>query len=120
MPSARLVTEPKVSINALARAYDILDKYIYLYSLFSAFSADLILFVSIDTLFLTLTKGLNASQISTLAVVSFHISYSKVIYPTSHYMVNLFYSIKGMSQKIIKPEFDLTISGSMISKLAVI
>lgn len=42
---------------------------IKLYPLFYAFSADLIFFVPIDTLFLTLVKGLNASQISTITMI---------------------------------------------------
>ena len=47
-----------------------INRSIKLYPLFSAFSADLILFVSIDTLFLTLVKGLNASQIAIMTTVS--------------------------------------------------
>lgn len=39
------------------------------YPLFYAFSADLVFFVPIDTLFLTLVKGLSASQISTMTMV---------------------------------------------------
>ncbi len=40
------------------------------FPLFSAFSSDLIFFVPIDTLFLTLVKGLNASQITAMTMVS--------------------------------------------------
>lgn len=46
-----------------------INKSIKLYPLFYAFSADLIFFVPIDTLFLTLVKGLNASQISTITMI---------------------------------------------------
>lgn len=42
---------------------------IKLYPIFYAFSADLIFFVPIDTLFLTLVKGLNASQISAMTMI---------------------------------------------------
>lgn len=42
---------------------------IKLYPTFYAFSADLIFFVPIDTLFLTLVKGLNASQISAMTMI---------------------------------------------------
>lgn len=40
-----------------------------IYPLFYAFSADLIFFVPINTLFLTLVKGLNASQISAITMI---------------------------------------------------
>lgn len=46
-----------------------IKKSIKLYPLFYAFSADLIFFVPIDTLFLTLVKGLNASQISAITMI---------------------------------------------------
>lgn len=42
---------------------------IKLYPIFYAFSADFIFFVPIDTLFLTLVKGLNASQISAMTML---------------------------------------------------
>jgi len=42
---------------------------IKLYPIFYAFSADLIFFIPIDTLFLTLVKGLNASQISAITMI---------------------------------------------------
>ena len=42
---------------------------IKLYPIFYAFSADLIFFVPIDTLFLTLVKGLNSSQISAMTMI---------------------------------------------------
>lgn len=42
---------------------------IKLYPLFYALSADFIFFVPIDTLFLTLVKGLNATQISTMTMI---------------------------------------------------
>ncbi len=42
---------------------------IKLYPLFYALSADLIFFVPIDTLFLTLVKGLNASEISAITMI---------------------------------------------------
>lgn len=47
-----------------------IKRSIKLYPLFYAFSADLIFFVPIDTLFLTLVKGLNASQISAITMIS--------------------------------------------------
>ena len=43
---------------------------IKLYPIFYAFSADLIFFVPIDTLFLTLVKGLSASQISAMTMIT--------------------------------------------------
>lgn len=46
-----------------------IKRSIKLYPLFYAFSADLIFFVPIDTLFLTLVKGLNASQISAITMI---------------------------------------------------
>ena len=47
-----------------------IKRSIKLYPLFYAFSADLVFFVPIDTLFLTLVKGLNASQISAITMIS--------------------------------------------------
>lgn len=46
-----------------------IKKSIKLYPIFYAFSADLIFFVPIDTLFLTFVKGLNASQISAITMI---------------------------------------------------
>lgn len=46
-----------------------IKRSIKLYPTFYAFSADLIFFVPIDTLFLTLVKGLNASQISAITMI---------------------------------------------------
>ena len=46
-----------------------IKRSIKLYPLFYAFSADLIFFIPIDTLFLTLVKGLNASQISAITMI---------------------------------------------------
>lgn len=46
-----------------------IKRSIKLYTTFYAFSADLIFFVPIDTLFLTLVKGLNASQISAITMI---------------------------------------------------
>ena len=46
-----------------------IKRSIKLYPLFYAFSADLIFFVPIDTLFLTLIKELNASQISAMTMI---------------------------------------------------
>lgn len=46
------------------------NRSIKLFPAFSSFSADIIFFVPIDTLFLTLTKGLNASQITAITMVS--------------------------------------------------
>ena len=47
-----------------------IKKSINLYPIFYTFSADLIFLVPIDTLFFTLTKGLNASQISAMTTIS--------------------------------------------------
>ena len=41
-----------------------------IYPLFASFTGDLIFFVPIDTLFLTLVKGLNASQITAMTMVA--------------------------------------------------
>lgn len=46
-----------------------IKKSIKLYPIFYAFSADLIFFIPIDTLFLTLVKGINASQISAMTMI---------------------------------------------------
>ncbi len=43
---------------------------INIYPIFASFTGDLIFFVPIDTLFLTLVKGLNASQITSMTMVS--------------------------------------------------
>lgn len=43
---------------------------INIFPIFSSFTGDLIFFVPIDTLFLTLVKGLNASQITAMTMVS--------------------------------------------------
>ena len=47
-----------------------INRSIKIYPIFSAFSADLIFFIPIDTLFLTLVKGLSASQITAMTMVS--------------------------------------------------
>lgn len=47
-----------------------INKTIKLYPLYSAFIGDLIFFVPIDTLYLTLVKGLNASQITAMTMIS--------------------------------------------------
>lgn len=46
-----------------------IKRSVKLYPIFYSFSADLIFFVPIDTLFLTLVKGLNASQISAITMI---------------------------------------------------
>lgn len=43
---------------------------INIYPIFASFTGDLIFFVPIDTLFLTLVKGLNASQITAMTMIS--------------------------------------------------
>lgn len=54
---------------------------INIYPIFASFTGDLIFFVPIDTLFLTLVKGLNASQITAMTMVSLLIciTFRKVI-----------------------------------------
>lgn len=52
--------------NTISKA----KRSIKLYPIFYTFSADLIFFVPIDTLFLTLVKGMNASQISAMTTIS--------------------------------------------------
>ena len=47
-----------------------IKRTINIYPIFSAFSADLIFFIPIDTLFYTLAKGLNASQITAMTMIS--------------------------------------------------
>lgn len=47
-----------------------INRSIKIYPLFAAFTGDLIFFVPIDTLFLTLVKGLNASQITAMTMVA--------------------------------------------------
>ena len=46
-----------------------IKRSIKLYPIFYAFSADLIFFVPIDTLYLNLVKGMNAGQISAMAMI---------------------------------------------------
>ena len=47
-----------------------INRSIKIYPLFASFTGDLIFFVPIDTLFLTLVKGLNASQITAMTMIS--------------------------------------------------
>ena len=47
-----------------------INRSIKIYPLFTSFTGDLIFFVPIDTLFLTLVKGLNASQITAMTMVA--------------------------------------------------
>ena len=47
-----------------------IERSIKIYPIFASFTGDLIFFVPIDTLFLTLVKGLNASQITAMTMVS--------------------------------------------------
>lgn len=47
-----------------------IKRSIEIYPIFASFTGDLIFFVPIDTLFLTLVKGLNASQIVAMTMVS--------------------------------------------------
>lgn len=47
-----------------------INRSIKIYPIFASFTGDLIFFVPIDTLFLTLVKGLNASQITAMTMVS--------------------------------------------------
>ena len=47
-----------------------INRSIKLFPIFSAFSGDIIFLVPIDTLFLVLTKGLNASQITAMTMIS--------------------------------------------------
>lgn len=47
-----------------------IKRSINLYPIFASFTGDLILFIPIDTLFLTLAKGLNASQIAAMTMVA--------------------------------------------------
>lgn len=47
-----------------------INRSIKIYPLFASFTGDLIFFVPIDTLFLTLVKGLNASQITAMTMVA--------------------------------------------------
>lgn len=47
-----------------------IKRSIKIYPIFTAFTGDLIFFVPIDTLFLTLVKGLSASQITAMTMIS--------------------------------------------------
>lgn len=47
-----------------------INRSIKIYPIFASFTGDLIFFVPIDTLFLTLVKGLNASQITAMTMVA--------------------------------------------------
>lgn len=50
-----------------------IERSVKIYPILSSFTADLIFFIPIDTLFLTLVKGLNASQITAMTMVSLFI-----------------------------------------------
>ena len=58
-----------------------INRSIKIYPIFASFTGDLIFFVPIDTLFLTLVKGLNASQITAMTMVALMICivFQKVI-----------------------------------------
>ena len=58
-----------------------ISRSIKIYPIFASFTGDLIFFVPIDTLFLTLVKGLNASQITAMTMVALMICivFQKVI-----------------------------------------
>lgn len=47
-----------------------INRSIKIYPIFASFTGDMIFFVPIDTLFLTLVKGLNASQITAMTMVA--------------------------------------------------
>ena len=47
-----------------------ISRSIKIYPIFASFTGDLIFFLPIDTLFLTLVKGLNASQITAMTMVA--------------------------------------------------
>ena len=47
-----------------------IKRSIKIYPIFASFTGDMIFFVPIDTLFLTLVKGLNASQITAMTMVA--------------------------------------------------
>ena len=47
-----------------------INRSIKIYPLFASFTGDLIFFVPIDTLFLTIVKGLNASQITAMTMIA--------------------------------------------------
>lgn len=47
-----------------------IKRSINLFPIFSSIAGDLILFIPIDTLFLSIAKGLNASQITAITMVS--------------------------------------------------
>lgn len=47
-----------------------IERSVKIYPILSSFTADLIFFIPIDTLFLTLVKGLSASQITAMTMVS--------------------------------------------------
>ena len=61
-----------------------INRSIKISPIFSSFTGDLIFFVPIDTLFLTLVKGLNASKITAMTMVSLLICilFQKVILKT--------------------------------------
>ena len=51
-----------------------IKRSIKLYPIFYALSSDVIFFIPIDTLFLTIVKGIDASQISALTMIGLLIS----------------------------------------------
>ena len=51
-----------------------IKRSINIYPIFYSFTGDLVFFIPIDTLFLTLAKGLNASQITAMTMVSLIVS----------------------------------------------
>lgn len=57
-------------MNKIEQNIKKIDRSIKLYPIFASFTGDLIFFVPIDTLFLTLVKGLSASEITAMTMIA--------------------------------------------------
>lgn len=93
-----------------------IKRSVKLYPIFYSFSADLIFFVPIDTLFLTLVKGLNASQISAITMIGLLacILSQKIIVKTTKKIGNM-NSIRLGSLMLFLSSVILTFGKSFIS-----
>ena len=95
-----------------------INRSIKIYPLFASFTGDLIFFVPIDTLFLTLVKGLNASQITAMTMVALMICivFQKVILAIVKKIGNV-NSLRIGATMLLMASLVLTFGKSFISML---
>ena len=95
-----------------------INRSIKIYPLFASFTGDLIFFVPIDTLFLTLVKGLNASQITAMTMVALIICivFQKVILAIVKKIGNV-NSLRIGATMLLMASLVLTFGKSFISML---